>query len=209
MERNVYFVSDLHFFHNNIMKFTKRPFSSLEEMHEGIIEAWNSVVNRSDTVYHLGDLSFLTGKFDQQPLYDILNRLNGQIIMLKGNHDYSNLIDMHVKAIQEKRLRGGIYFENTPYKELRIKKRKIILCHYPIAAWNGQHHKAIHLHGHCHGNLQLPLGRGMDVGYDYLWEAFGMNRPISIDEVLEKLDPVEAIFYDHHGSPRLTGKEAE
>ena len=202
-----WFISDLHFFHRNIMKFTKRPFESLDEMHENIIEEWNKDVKKGDLVYHLGDLSFLTGKYDQQPLYDILNRLNGTIIMLKGNHDYSTLIEKHLKAILEGNLRNRIYFEETPYKELKLQKKKIILCHYPIAAWNGQHHKSIHCFGHCHNNLRLPLGRAMDVGYDALWENYGLKRPISIDEVLEKLDPVEPIFYDHHGSPRLTGEE--
>ena len=202
-----WYVSDLHFFHNNIMKFTKRPFTSLDEMHESIITEWNKDIYKGDLVYHLGDLSFLSGKYDQQPLYDILNQLNGTIISLKGNHDYSTLLNKHRQAQIDGRLRTGIYFEDTPYKEIKHNKRKIILSHYPICCWNGQHHNSIHLHGHCHNKLRLRLGKAIDVGYDALWEEYGLLRPISFEEMIEVVNSKEPIYYDHHGSPRLTGQE--
>ena len=199
-----FFTSDLHFFHNNILKFTNRPYSSLDEMHEDIVTEWNKNVSRGSVVYHLGDLSFLKAKKmeDQKPLYEILNRLNGTIIMLKGNHDYSNYWKHHKEAIESGMLRTGIFFEDSPYKELRVRgdgiRTKFVLCHYPIVSWNTQSHGSIHLHGHCHGSLGLDLGRAMDVGYDSLYNQFGFKHPINLVEVYDHLKDKEIHVVDHH-----------
>lgn len=195
---NFYFTSDLHFFHKNILRFTKRPFASLEEMHLSIVNEWNKVITPTDVVYHLGDLSFLRASADQQPLYTILNQLNGTIYCLKGNHCYGNLLAAYRAAQQSGQLRKGIFFEDTPYREIKLDKRKVILNHYPIVAWNGQHHGTFHLFGHCHNSLKLELGKAMDVGYDALWENHGLMRPISYDEVKAILSEKEKVFYDHH-----------
>ncbi|AHX01085.1 putative phosphoesterase [Nitrincola phage 1M3-16] len=193
-----YLVSDIHLFHKNILKFTKRPYNSLEEMHEGTVEEWNKVIKQGDIVYHLGDLSFLGMKHSQEPLYNILNSLQGTIYMLKGNHDYSDLWKAHRAAQEDGRLRRGIFFEDSPYREVKHNKKKIILCHYPIICWNGQHHGTLHAWGHSHNNLQLNLGKAMDVGWDALWENYEMKAPILMDEFIEKVDCKETVCYDHH-----------
>ncbi len=89
MIHNKFFISDTHFFHSNILKFTGddgnriRPFNSLEEMHEYMIEKWNSVVNNGDYVYHLGDVTFrYDGAFN-----NLMSRLKGDKRLIVGNHD--------------------------------------------------------------------------------------------------------------------------
>lgn len=89
MTHDKWFISDTHFFHANILKFTGddgkriRPFQSLEEMHEYMIEAWNSVVKDNDYVYHLGDVTFqYHGAFN-----NLMHRLKGKKRLIVGNHD--------------------------------------------------------------------------------------------------------------------------
>jgi len=81
----IFFTSDTHFNHANILRYCPRPWSTVEEMNEGLIQNWNSVVGQEDTVYHLGD--FAMG--DRSKVPEILSRLNGRIILVRGNHDFS------------------------------------------------------------------------------------------------------------------------
>lgn len=75
-----YFIADTHFNHKNIIKYDDRPFSSVEEMNETMIQLWNSRVTQNDNVYILGDVGF--GNVD-----NILRRLNGNKYLIRGNHD--------------------------------------------------------------------------------------------------------------------------
>ena len=82
-EQNIFFTSDTHFWHNNVIKFCNRPFSSIEEMNDTIIENWNRVVDKNDIVIHLGDFCFCgSDKFKE-----LVEKLNGRIYLILGNHD--------------------------------------------------------------------------------------------------------------------------
>lgn len=103
MIHDKWFISDTHFFHANILKFTNdagdriRPFASLEEMHETIIENWNSVVKHNDYVYHLGDVTFQY----HRGFNELMSRLNGRKRLILGNHDKikgTNLMDWFEKV---------------------------------------------------------------------------------------------------------------
>jgi calcineurin-like phosphoesterase family protein len=89
MMHDKWFISDTHFFHTNILKFTDgngqrlRPFNSLDEMHETMIEKWNSVVKDNDYVYHLGDVTFQY----HRPFNTLMHRLKGHKRLIVGNHD--------------------------------------------------------------------------------------------------------------------------
>jgi calcineurin-like phosphoesterase family protein len=80
-------ISDMHLGHANILKFTRddgtwlRPFSSVEEMDEHIVENWNRVVDNKDRVYMLGDVVI------NRKNMRTLDRLNGRKVLIKGNHD--------------------------------------------------------------------------------------------------------------------------
>lgn len=82
--RDRFIISDTHFGHFNIIKYENRPFSSVDEMNESMIANWNKVVKSGDLVYHLGDMFMGINKNDAM---NILGRLNGDIILVMGNHD--------------------------------------------------------------------------------------------------------------------------
>jgi len=86
--KETFLVSDTHFTHMGVCKFTRsdgvtklRPWSTPEEMDEAMVEKWNAVVKPHDKVYHLGDVVMRVKDLD------ILNRLNGDKVLIRGNHD--------------------------------------------------------------------------------------------------------------------------
>jgi calcineurin-like phosphoesterase family protein len=163
---NTYFTSDTHLQHANIIKYCNRPFKNVDEMDETIITNWNSIVKHDDLVYHLGDIGF-------GDIKNVLRRLNGKIVLIRGSHDKSAL------AVPER-------FESTSsLLEIKIDRQYITLCHYAMRSWPRSFHGSWHLFGHSHGRLP-PLGKSFDVGVDnhnfYPW---------SLDEIKEKINSLE------------------
>ena len=76
----IYFISDTHFYHSNIIKYCDRSFNNINEMNETIINNWNNIVTKQDTVYHLGD--FCLSSDDE--IKNVFNKLNGNIILIRG-----------------------------------------------------------------------------------------------------------------------------
>jgi len=161
----IYFTSDLHFNHTNILKYMPhtRPHLDRDEMNEDIIERYNEVVKSKDETYILGDL-FMAAKTKS---IELLQRLNGRKHLIRGNHD-------HLKPHEEDKI-----FESArDYRILRYEGEKLVLFHFPIQEWEGCQHGNLHLHGHCHGNLEDFKPNRFDMGWD-VW-----RRPISIETVL-------------------------
>jgi calcineurin-like phosphoesterase family protein len=128
------FTSDLHFGHKNIIRFDNRPFTTVEEMDEGLIKRWNNKVAKDDTVYILGDISW--HKDDRT--YEIFKQLNGHKRLIRGNHDK---IHSQVKNC----------FESIKdYDEIIVDGKQLILSHYPIHMYNHQFRGGIMLYGHVH-----------------------------------------------------------
>ena len=98
-----YYISDLHLFHEAVIRFDNRPFVSLDEMHKAMVEKWNSKVTNGDTVYILGDVS-LRGK--NEDLIALVATLKGKKVLIRGNHDdISDYNEKQLKMIMEHRLR--------------------------------------------------------------------------------------------------------
>lgn len=128
-----YYISDTHFGHKNVIRYDNRPFDSIEEMDEAMIQLWNETVNDADAVYILGDFSWY--KEDKTAL--ILGKLKGHKILIKGNHD----------RVSSKVAR---YFDRVcDYAEVKDNGRKVIMSHYPMPFWNGQHRDTVHLIWSC------------------------------------------------------------
>lgn len=163
-----FYIADLHLFHENILRLSNRPFSTLTKMHETIIENWNKKVTKDDNVYILGDVSL----GHTQEVIKILKQLNGRKILIIGNHDH--------KCLKNKEFRNE-FIEITSYKELEDNNKKVILFHYPIEEWNGYFRNSIHLYGHVHINdMNLkPLKNRYNVGIDKL-----NFEPCSLDEII-------------------------
>ena len=79
----IYFISDTHFYHSNIIKYCNRTFKDVNEMNETIISNWRFFITKDDIVYHLGDFCLSS----DDDIKNIFNRLNGNKILIRGNHD--------------------------------------------------------------------------------------------------------------------------
>lgn len=177
-----YFTSDLHFGHANIIKYSNRPFASVREMDEALIANRNKRVHPTDTIYILGDVFFC----DIDKGEEIVNRLNGNKLLIMGNHD---------KQLNKHRDRMSAHFKYLPaLYETYIEGIHVSMCHYPMLVWNKSHHGAFMLHGHSHGSAQYPRdGRIMDVGVDC--HAYA---PVSWEAIKNKLSQVTTESIDHH-----------
>lgn len=183
----IHFTSDTHWGHTNIIKYSNRPFDSVEDMNEALIANWNAVVKYDDTVYHLGDFAFLP--YDN--LKRTARRLNGTKHFIYGNHDKE--IHRHEADL----IRSGTFASIQNYYELKHDGQFIVLFHYGQRVWNKGHHGSIHLYGHSHGSLP-PQGKSVDVGVDCK-EITHEYRPVSFDEVMAYMSKREFQAVDHHG----------
>lgn len=173
--------SDLHFNHCNILKFCKatRPFQTVEEMNNHLINEWNAKVSEMDTIYHLGDFIFQRQNKVKSEAIDILSQLEGKKVFILGNHDIKN------KGVLEQF--GEVY----NYLELKYNKHFIVMCHYPLACWNKARYNSLHMFGHCHNTFK-GIGKSLDVGYD----AHG--KILSLDEAIELADMKSKEILDGH-----------
>jgi len=163
---NKFFTSDHHFYHKNVIKFCNRPFKTIEEMHEILIDNWNNVVNDNDEIYYLGDFSFGTPKQTRE----LLLKLKGKKYLIVGSHDRQTMEckDLFVKT-------------NYMWRVDIDKKTSITLCHYCMRRWTKSHYNSWHLYGHSHGELN-PIGKSWDVGVDVKENNY---TPLSLYQVIE------------------------
>ena len=140
------YIADCHFYHDRICReMDNRGFSGFEEMNEHMIAQWNAKVTQKDDVYILGD--FCISKADATA--KILNRLNGKLYLIVGNHD---------KYLADKRFEERHWFRSIEaYQEIRDNGRTVILSHYPVFCYKGQYRKdnqgrplTYMLYGHVH-----------------------------------------------------------
>lgn len=144
-----YYIADMHLFcksqtQEGRLNFDNRPFRDIDEMHQHFLQSWNAKVTNGDTIYILGDMS-LRGRNDA--LIALVAQLKGKKILIKGNHD--DLSDYRYHQL---------FQEVCDYKEIndsyKGKAYKLVLSHYPILMWNGQHSGTILLYGHTHTSAE-------------------------------------------------------
>lgn len=205
MNNNIWFTSDTHFHHKNIVRGTTswkefekgsshqstRDFNTLEEHDETLVRNFNSLIKENDILYHLGDWSF--GGHEQIKIFR--EQLNVKTIhLIKGNHDqhifkngspYKGLFTS-IQDVLEFNLRID------SQKSGKFGKQKFFLSHYSHQVWNQSHHGTIHLFGHSHGSLK-GIGRSMDVGVDT-----NNLYPYHLEEILFLMKDVKWEQVDHH-----------
>lgn len=183
----IFFTSDTHFGHKNILNFCERPFKDTDEMDEAIITNWNNKVGKDDIVFHLGDFAFATNKRWQ----DLICKLNGKIILVLGNHDIVRWPGDYTMNLFER-------VENQMILKID-NKYKVYLNHYPFLCYAGTYRNpedcTIQLHGHVHerigdtgkdkDRLKYRFPQQYDVGVDN-----NNFTPISWEEILIKLNYV-------------------
>lgn len=173
----IYFTSDLHFFHKNIMKYCPayRNYDDVEAMNEGIVSEWNKAVPKDAIVFILGDIS-LGGK--DKKIIELLERMNGKKYLCLGNHDSMFTAETPL----------GAQFEDVQNQYyLRIAGQKVVLNHYPFENWrNGGTENGIQLFGHIHseGIGCSPIVKSCDQ-LDCGWDNHG--KPINFFEAINLL----------------------
>lgn len=153
----LFFTSDTHFCHQNIITYCNRPYGDVEEMNDALIKNWNSVVPKDSFVFHLGDFAFA----DHKVINQIKDQLNGNIYLIQGNHD--RLKDVLKSSFVTVCDLAEITVADD---EVTDEYQKLILCHYPLVTWHGSHKGWWHLYGHVHGGYVSPIANTIDVGVD-------------------------------------------
>ena len=168
---SVFLVSDTHFGHLGVCKFTRndgvtklRPWDSPEEMDEEMVKRWNETVKPNDKIYHLGDVVI------NRKAMGIMRRLNGDKVLIRGNHDI---------------FRDHEYMEH--FRELRAYHvmNGMILSHIPI------HPESLgrfgtNIHGHTHAN-RVMNGKVIDVRYHCVCVEQTDFRPILFEDVIKRI----------------------
>lgn len=171
-EKKTFFTSDLHFNHDREFVWGPRGFKSCKEMNETQIANWNAVVGKNDRVFVLGD--FFLGK-DKDFVWDTLDKLNGEIIVVLGNHDTPAKIaiyETHPKIIAIVDAIRGFY-----------KNRKYLGCHYityTAGLEQDPRHAVFDLFGHTHSKEKFLEDR--PTNYNVATDAHN-NTPVSIDDI--------------------------
>lgn len=141
---SVFFTSDEHYHHRNAIKYSNRPFYSVEEMNESMIQNHNNIVPKHGFTIHAGDFCF----GDRRTAQEIISRLNGEHFFLMGSHD--SWLSPHT---------------SHEIVEITVDRQTIVVCHYAMRVWAKSHYGSWHLYGHSHGKLQ-PEGKSWDIGVD-------------------------------------------
>ena len=176
----IFFTSDTHFGHKNILKYCNRPFGSVSEMDDTLIRNWNKVVDENSLVFHLGDFNFGGINFFKK----IREQLNGHIVLIRGNHDtlpYKYDLTSYFEVI-------------VPQLKIRLDQRTIYMNHFPYLCFSdGLVENVIQLFGHVHtqrngispdaSQLKYLNTNQYDVGVD-----FNNYTPISWPEVQDKIN---------------------
>lgn len=151
-ESGIFFTSDTHFGHSKIIDYCKRPFPSIEEHDKTLIQNWNNTVGQDDTVFHLGDFAYGNSQF----IANIIKQLNGNIILIKGNHDLRNMNPTLYNI-----------FSDVVYQaRILIDKQTVYLNHFPFLCFDHgdinlyKDNYSIQLFGHVHSG---PLTSSEDV----------------------------------------------
>jgi calcineurin-like phosphoesterase family protein len=141
MSPKIFYISDAHIGDENKgLIFDNKPFKTLEEHDQAIIDNWNSVVSDEDIVYTLGDM-YVGPK---ENMYDYIKQLKGRKVCIRGNHTYKEFPE-NVASLFE---------EICDYKEIDDEGRFVVLSHYPMISYNKAYFPTTYmLHGHTH-NLE-------------------------------------------------------
>ncbi len=179
----IYFTSDLHLGHSNVLKLCNRPFETIEDMDEHIIENWNKKVTNGDTVYILGDVMFR----NTRPPEEYLSRLNGKKHLIRGNHDrtWMNKVDI-----------DKYFLSNENLVFMSDGKHRITMCHYPMMSWPHMSTGGYMIFGHIHGNTNADYWPLIEKNPYMLNAGMDINGfvPATFDELVENNEKHKSIL---------------
>lgn len=184
----IYFTSDPHYYHLNVIKYCNRPFSSVEEMNEMLIKNWNDVVAPDDTVYCLGDFSMAF-----RPVEAFSHRLSGTKYLVPGNHDFCHSYHKKSRNPENRKVWTQKYVDHgwivlPEQTTLDIPGVATVnMCHHPYVLnlegddkymnWRPTNDGRWLLCGHVHQNWKVQ-DKMINVGVD-VWDF----KPVSVEEI--------------------------
>lgn len=194
----IFFTSDLHFKHKNVISYCDRPFKNVDQMNEFLINQWNTTVSNDDTIYVLGDFAM-----NPKVTKKIVQQLNGKKILISGNHDATFIQHPKSQKMIDKYLANG-WYEVYPHTTSIILKnnKQVLLSHLPYNNRFGNLYDSRYinykpknkglflLHGHCHGKY-IKLGNMIDVG----WDAH--HKILSEDNIIDLINDKQKFIKPH------------
>jgi calcineurin-like phosphoesterase family protein len=193
MPKTIWVTSDTHFWHEEALALYKRDFPTVEAMNDAFIDAINACVGKGDELWHLGD--FVAGlAWKKQPrkavklARDCRERIRCSTVhLVRGNHD--------PRLPGFDRLFDSVH-DIASWKGWERGEHRIVLCHYPMLAWQGRWNGSLHLHGHLHGGLPSQ-SRSADVGVDC-----HRYRPVTMETMLARCARQPVQHLDEYQRPR-------
>ena len=167
----IFYTSDTHFGHENVIGFCNRPFANVKEMNQILIDRWNAKVKGSDTVYVLGDMFFRCPDPET-----ILKQLKGKKRLIIGNHDGSWMT----------KLNAYDYFVSIDTMlETSVDGYGVAMCHYPLLTWRHQK-KTYMIHGHIHNDTESDFWPLIKTRERVLNAGVDVNNfePVTLEELI-------------------------
>ena len=186
--QKVFFTSDLHIGHENILSFCNRPFTNISDMNKALIGNWNSVVGKDDIVFNLGDMIWRRDEYTYKTLYESLNGFKYHIL---GNHDkqMNTKID-NVKLLSDIVL---LSIDDEYY---------FYLSHFPLMTWSRRENGYANLHGHIHLHDGMRHNMDSTLPFHYNQLDVGVDNskptrfyPMELEDVLRELDKKKLNYY--------------
>lgn len=188
----IYFTSDHHFGHENVIQYSSRPFENVDDMTKALVKNWNDTVKKGDTVYCLGDFSLSNFVFTKE----ILLSLTGEKHVILGNHD--SILKKN-KALLE--LFASVHELRTikvPDEDVDGGHQLIVLCHYAMRVWDRSHYGSWQLYGHSHNSLpEVETMRSMDIGVDAVASRLLRERDAYKPDDQKMVITAKHRFHDH------------
>lgn len=171
---NVFLVSDTHFGHNGVCHFLRedgvtklRPWNDSVEMDEAMVEAWNETVRPNDKVYHLGDVVI------NRKALKTLSRLNGDKVLIKGNHDIFRMEEysQYFRDIRGYHVVNGMILSHIPVHEESLGRF------------------GVNIHGHLHERRVMKTGTNtIDPRYHCVCVEQTDFRPIAFETLIQRIN---------------------
>lgn len=227
--KRTFYMSDSHFGHGNIIKYSHRDKfltgMDLEEF-ERVGKVWhngdwkgagssnwrisketitnmdNEIINNINNIVGENDILYHLGDFCFAP--------KGEYYKTAANYRKRiNCKEMHlVFGNHDQRSIGNLFSTASDMLNVNVNNQRIVLCHYAMAVWDRSHRGGISLYGHSHANAEdwleitMPGRRSMDVGIDNAIKILGEYRPFSFEEIMKIMTQRKGFFPDHHGKNR-------